>query len=257
MNYALLLSGGIGSRTGADMPKQYIRAGSYMMTTYAVKSLVLSKNIDAVYIVAETDRRDEILSDIGSAGLDLSKIKGVAHPGKNRQLSIFNGMEQILVENKSKEDRNISDETKVGAGNDESKDTILIHDAARPFLTEELLENMYRALEDHDGVMPYLPMKDTVYESYDGRKISRLLDRKRIYAGQAPELFRLKAYYKANMALMPDKIYGINGASEPAVLAGMDIVMIPGDEKNFKVTTAEDLKKFKEIEEIMLMNTGI
>ncbi|MBQ8956634.1 MAG: 2-C-methyl-D-erythritol 4-phosphate cytidylyltransferase, partial [Lachnospiraceae bacterium] len=107
----------------------------------------------------------------------------------------------------------------------------------------------YKALSGHDGVMPVLPMKDTVYLSDDKKSVSELLDRSRVFAGQAPELFYFKPYYEANMKLMPDKILEINGASEPAVMAGMDIVMIPGDERNFKVTTDADMERFRRIME--------
>ena len=88
-----------------------------------------------------------------------------------------------------------------------------------------------------------LPMKDTVYLSDDGKIISSLIDRSTVFAGQAPELFRLEAYYEANIRLFPDAIYKINGASEPAVMAGMKITMIPGDERNCKITTTEDLER--------------
>ncbi|MBR5765493.1 MAG: 2-C-methyl-D-erythritol 4-phosphate cytidylyltransferase, partial [Lachnospiraceae bacterium] len=93
------------------------------------------------------------------------------------------------------------------------------------------------------------PMKDTVYLSEDGKGITGLLDRKSVYAGQAPELFKLKAYYEANKRLLPDDILKINGASEPAVMAGMKIAMIPGDETNVKVTSALDLEKYIELSE--------
>ena len=92
-------------------------------------------------------------------------------------------------------------------------------------------------------MMPVLPMKDTVYLSNDGKNISGLIDRSTVFAGQAPELFRLERYYEANVRLLPDEIYKINGASEPAVMAGLKIAMIPGDEKNCKITTAEDLER--------------
>ena len=70
-----------------------------------------------------------------------------------------------------------------------------------------------------------------------------------VYAGQAPEVFRIGRYYEANRKLLPEEIYKINGSTEPAVLDGMDIVMIPGDEGNFKITTAGDLERFQEIVE--------
>ena len=87
-------------------------------------------------------------------------------------------------------------------------------------------------------------MKDTVYLG-DGRQITSLLEREKVYAGQAPEAFVLGKYYEANKSLIPDKIEQINGSTEPAILAGMDIAMIPGDEGNFKITTQADLERFR------------
>ncbi len=97
--------------------------------------------------------------------------------------------------------------------------------------------------------MPVLPMKDTVYYSRDGQTVGKLLDRSTIYAGQAPEVFVLGRYYEANRRLLPDDILRINGSTEPAILAGMDIAMIPGDEGNFKITTKADLERFERIME--------
>ena len=90
-------------------------------------------------------------------------------------------------------------------------------------------------------------MKDTVYYSEDGRVVSQLLARSQIFAGQAPELFRLGGYFTANESLLPDRILTINGSTEPAIMAGLDIVMIAGDEGNFKITTREDLKRFRQM----------
>ena len=121
---------------------------------------------------------------------------------------------------------------------------VLIHDAARPLLSVELISECLAALGGHDGVLPVLPMKDTVYYSEDGKQVSRLLNRSELYAGQAPEAFVLGRYLKANEQLLPTEILKINGSTEPAVLAGLDVVMIPGDEGNFKVTTKADLERF-------------
>ena len=87
-------------------------------------------------------------------------------------------------------------------------------------------------------------MKDTVYFSNDGVSVTELLDRSRIFAGQAPEVFNLKKYYEANKELLPDRILSINGSTEPAVIAGMDIAMVAGDEKNYKITTPADMGRF-------------
>lgn len=228
MNYAILLAGGTGSRISSDIPKQYLRAGSHMMITEALKILMGCDRIDGICIVSDPARRTEIESDIRSAGYDTSKLISYADPGQNRQISALNGMNELIVQN----------------GKPGENDTVLIHDAARPLLSRELLERIYDALDGCDGVMPVLPMKDTVYFSEDGKKISGLLDRSKVFAGQAPELFMFKKYYEANVVLVPDKILNVNGASEPAIMAGMDIVMIPGEERNFKVTTDADMERY-------------
>ncbi|MBR6486682.1 MAG: 2-C-methyl-D-erythritol 4-phosphate cytidylyltransferase, partial [Lachnospiraceae bacterium] len=218
--------------TGADKPKQYVRVNGHMMVTCALSVLLSNSQIDKVIITADEAWRDKIIKDASDAGLDTGKMMGFADPGKTRQLSILSALEFIYAANEKSADTD--------------GDTVLVHDAARPYLSQELISDCYDALDGYDGVMPVLPMKDTVYLSEDGKGITGLLDRKSVYAGQAPELFKLKAYYEANKRLLPDAILKINGASEPAVMAGMKIAMIPGDEKNVKVTSAVDLEKFME-----------
>ncbi|MBR5407620.1 MAG: 2-C-methyl-D-erythritol 4-phosphate cytidylyltransferase [Lachnospiraceae bacterium] len=235
MNYAILLSGGTGTRTGADKPKQYVRVNGHMMVTCALSVLLSNSQIDKVIITADEAWRDKIIKDASDAGLDTGKMMGFADPGKTRQLSILSALEFIYAANENSADTD--------------DDTVLVHDAARPYLTQELISDCYDALDGYDGVMPVLPMKDTVYLSEDGKGITGLLDRKSVYAGQAPELFKLKPYYEANKRLLPDDILKINGASEPAVMAGMKIAMIPGDETNVKVTSALDLEKYIELSE--------
>ena len=127
-----------------------------------------------------------------------------------------------------------------------SINTVLIHDAARPLLKEDTISLCMDAIykDGYDGAMPVLPMKDTIYVSNDGRKVDSLIDRDTVYAGQAPELFILDKYIDANIALFPDRILSINGSSEPAVMAGMNIALIKGDEGNYKITTKADLERF-------------
>ena len=229
------MSGGIGSRIGANMPKQYVKAGGHMMVSYALMPLLKCAFIDKVYIVSEEVWRDDIVADVRLMGLDETKIAGFAFPGESRQSSILNGMEAMLED---AEGNNFAED-----------DTVLVHDGARPFLTEDMLNNCYNGLLGHDGIMPVLPMKDTVYESADGRRVTKLLEREKIYAGQAPELFRLRKYYEANKVLVPLKINEVNGATEPAIMYGMDVAMIMGDESNYKVTTKEDMNRFIRLKE--------
>ncbi len=227
MNVALILSGGTGARMASRIPKQYIEVNGRPIISYCIRSLSGHDGIDGIQIVADPLWRkciENCLADDDPAG----KFRGFSQPGKNRQMSILSGLEDIRLYA-------------------HDQDFVLVHDAARPLLSAEMISRCLRASEDRDGVIPVLPMKDTVYLSEDGQTVSSLLNREKIFAGQAPEGFRLKAYYEANLRLLPDEILKINGSTEPAILAGMDIAMIEGDENNFKITTKADLKRFQKI----------
>ena len=220
MNAAILLSGGVGTRIGADIPKQYITVEGKTIVSYTLSGLIENTFVDAIWIVADSSWNETIISDV-----DTSKIKGFSLPGKNRQLSIYNALCDMSDM--------VSDD-----------DVILIQDAVRPLTPQQTITDCLTKIDGHDGALPVLPMKDTIYFSENGSSISSLLDRGKLFAGQAPEAYRYGKYKRACEALLPDEILNINGAAEPAVLAGMDVAIFPGDEGNFKITTAEDLKRF-------------
>ena len=166
MNIALILSGGTGSRAGTDIPKQYIRVAGRAILTYSIGVLSAHRDIDGIHIVAAASWREAItawLADCDRA----KKFRGFSEPGANRQLSIYNGLLDIKA---------CADDA----------DRVLIHDAARPLLTAETVSACLAAADGHEGVIPVLPMKDTVYGSTDGKTINALLDRTEIFAGQAP-----------------------------------------------------------------------
>jgi 2-C-methyl-D-erythritol 4-phosphate cytidylyltransferase len=244
MNYAVILSGGTGSRTGLSVPKQYYRVAGKPIIQYVLETIQSSAFIDGYVVVAAENWQSEIVEIIRSCdqaepcgqangsvtgqqeSLRRSTFLGFASPGDNRQLSIYAGL--LKLKEYAAED-----------------DIVLIQDAARPNTTEELLRRCVSFFPEEDGSMPVLPMKDTIYRSNTGKYIDTLLRREELFAGQAPEAFRFGKYLRANEALLPDRIRDINGSSEPAVLAGMKIAMIEGDENNYKITTESDLKKFE------------
>lgn len=235
MNIALLLSGGIGERLDSRIPKQYIKVCGRPVILYCLERLAVHKGIHGIQIVAAPiwqKQIEEWMKTIDTKG----KFRGFSIPGNTRQMSILHGLEDICKY----------------AG---ASDYVLIHDAVRPMLSEEQIGACLDAAKSHEGVVPVLPMKDTVYRSRDRRTITELLNRDEIYAGQAPEVFHLGKYLEANRQLLPERILHINGSTEPAVLAGMDIAMIPGDEENFKITTRADLGQFLRIEEERMKKT--
>jgi len=229
MNIALILSGGTGTRLGAAIPKQYIEVGNRPIISYCIEQLSKHDRIDKIQIVAASVWQEAIESWLIQYDLE-RKFQGFSEPGENRQLSILLGLEKIRSYAKD-------------------SDLVFIHDAVRPLLSKKQITDCLDMAVGHDGVVPVLAMKDTIYASTDGKTITSLLKRNEIYAGQAPEVFQLGKYYEANKKLLPDEILNINGSTEPAILAGMDIAVIPGDENNFKITTKADLERFCRIVE--------
>lgn len=228
MNIAVLLAGGIGTRLKSEIPKQYIKVNNKMIITYTAEQLLNSTCIDGIVIAADNRYHKIILDELGTNSISINKFMGFAKPGNNRQESVYNALVYA---------KDICPDI----------DYVMIHDAARPKISQKLIKDCFDKVVGHDGVMPVLPMKDTVYLCEDGNSVSGLLDRSKIYAGQAPEVFVFSKYLEANKKLLPDRIFSINGSSEPAVLAGMDIAVIRGEEDNFKITTENDLKRFEEI----------
>lgn len=230
MNIALILSGGTGSRVGLNTPKQYIEVKGRPIISYCLQTFLKHEEIDALCIVADEAWQDFICDKVGNGELQETfreKFRGFSVPGETRQLSILNGLQDIMKWA-------------------DKADYVMIHDAARPLLTGKMISECFAVAQKHDGVLPVLPMKDTVYFSESGAKVDSLLQRSNIYAGQAPEVFVLGKYYQANVELRMDDMLKINGSTEPAILAGMDIAMIPGDEQNYKITTKMDLERFEE-----------
>jgi 2-C-methyl-D-erythritol 4-phosphate cytidylyltransferase len=223
MKYAVVLSGGTGSRLGLDIPKQYYEVAGRPVVSYVLGTLLAYRELAGMVVVADEAWKNLIRAELA----DYPGKLGFAEPGANRQLSIYHALLAL------REQMGIADE-----------DVVLIQDAARPNTSLLQISKCFEETEEHDGVVPVLPMKDTVYLSENGKTVTSLLKRSSVFAGQAPEAFRYGAYLKANEALMPEQILTINGSTEPAVLAGMDIAMIPGDEHNYKITTQADLERF-------------
>ena len=221
MAIAIILSGGAGLRASTDIPKQYIEVNNTPVIADSIGVFERHEDISKYVIVAADEWTDYIMKFTGE------KFIGFAPAGKTRQLSILNGLKALS---------NIASDD----------DTIIIHDAARPFVSSETITALVNACKMHDGAMPALPVKDTMYIR-KGDKVHSLIDRDTIISGQAPEAFLYKKYLNANEVLLPEKILSIKGSTEPAFMAGMDVAVIDGDENNFKITTKQDLVRYIQI----------
>ncbi len=230
----IILSGGIGTRMGSSSPKQYIEIHGRTIFEYSLQRVLSWKDMDSVIVVADPAYHSQIEFIIKQYISSYSiQFLGFAMPGDNRQGSIINALEGI------------SEYMAKGS-------VVMIHDAVRPLVSAELIAECDNKLKGSDGVMPYLEMKDTVYENKKVGKqlfISSNIDRDTLVAGQTPEFFKFHKYLECCKSLTKKELKLIHGSTEPAVLGGMKIALVKGDEKNFKITTPEDLERFKEIVE--------
>lgn len=224
MNIAIILSGGVGSRLNKDRPKQYIKVGGRPVIGYCVETFCNDPRIEEVVICLADEWRDfvqEALKDVLA-----SKPVLYSAPGRTRQFTIYNALEKLKA---------------AGAADD---DRVIIHDAARPLVTQELIDACLDENRHCDGVLPVIPVKDTIYMSHDGSHIDALLERNKLFAGQAPESFIFGKYLQAHRDMPEERLEKINGSTEIAQMAGMNIHLIEGDCMNMKITTPEDLSTF-------------
>lgn len=225
MNIAIILAGGIGSRMQMkNIPKQYIEINGKRIIEYCLVTFQKHTMIEHIVVVADEAWRSVIDQCLSSNQID--KFYGYAKPGKTRQFSILNALQFL--------------ELKIAAD-----DTIIIHDAARPLVSEQLITVCLEATKENDGAMPVLPVKDTFYRSINGKEISELLPREQLFAGQAPESFVFGKYLEAHKRMTEEEILLINGSSEIAYKNHMNILLVQGEEKNLKITTQDDLDFFK------------
>lgn len=230
MNFAIILSGGIGTRMqSGSIPKQYLEVDGKPILIHTLEQFERCVDVDKIIVVASCEWQSKIASWISK--FDISKFTLFADSGKTRQHSVINGLRACM---------SLSDN--IG-------DKVTIHDAARPLVSGSLISETLSALGDSDGCMPTLPITDTVYVSSNGQQVTGLLDRKTLVAGQSPESFLLHKYWNINKDLTEQEICKLTGSSEIAFRNGFNIKVIKGEECNFKLTTISDLERFKKFKE--------
>jgi 2-C-methyl-D-erythritol 4-phosphate cytidylyltransferase / 2-C-methyl-D-erythritol 2,4-cyclodiphosphate synthase len=210
---ALIVAAGQGFRAGGDVPKQYQHVGGMPLLRHAVLRLQASRQIDAVRVVINPSTR--ALYDAAVAGLGLGEpIAG----GATRQDSARAGLEALAAD---------------------PPDIVLVHDAARAFVPDTVLDALLGALADpaNDGAVPGLAVVDSLRRGtghYDAA-----VDRDGLWRVQTPQAFRYPALLAAHRAAAP----GATDELGIAMAFGLRVAVTPGDERAFKVTNPEDFAK--------------
>jgi 2-C-methyl-D-erythritol 4-phosphate cytidylyltransferase len=211
--WAVLAAAGRGERLGADRPKAFAKLRDRPLLAESVERLEASDWIDFIVIVAPPGWEEP--SILVAEELACTKVVACATGGETRAESVRAGVAEV--------------------GDDAA--VIIVHDAARPLLFEEVLERVLTALnEGWDGVVPVLPLADTVKRVRDGQ-ILETLRREELVAAQTPQAFLAPALREA---LAGD----LNGATDCASLVETRgrVTTVPGDPRLLKVTDASDLE---------------
>ena len=232
-NIAVILAGGIGARVGGGVPKQLLPLqDGRSVLEHAVNAFEQSSCIDEVCIVMHPDyivHAEQML--LANAW---QKVRHIIPGGKERWESSVQAIRQLGYQERGEEVN------------------LLLHDAARPFVSQEIIARVCEALEEHEAVAVAVPSTDTVYEMADG-KIVCIPARSTIMRAQTPQAFRLEliaeAYTKALGADICDT-QACAAAHLPATddcgivhehMPEVSIYIVLGEEQNKKITFKEDI----------------
>lgn len=227
MVHALILSGGSGTRFGNDTPKQYIEVNHKPIIGYVLDIFQHHPFVDRITVVLSPEWQEYMEQYMLRE--EITKFSNFALSGKSRQHSILSGL-------------NIINDT---FGMSEGK--VIIHDAARPLVSNAIIDNCIKTLDDYDMSMPVIPVRDTIYYTNDGCEISELLDRDRLFAGQAPEGCHLRSYLSINQQMSDEELSMTRGTSAAGYKYGLSVGLFPGEERNMKITVNDDLDKFRSL----------
>jgi len=210
---ALVVAAGRGVRAGGATPKQYRTLGGRPVLRWSLERFQRHPRVSAVRVVIQPD--DRALYDAAAAGLDLlPPVMG----GPTRQDSVRLGLESLAAQSPS---------------------TVLIHDAARPFVDDTLIDRVLDALATTPGAIPATPVADTIKRGVGGL-VGATVDRSDLWRAQTPQGFRFAEILDAHRAAAGA---ALSDDAAVAECAGLAVALVPGSEANTKLTTDEDLRR--------------
>ena len=212
---AIVPAAGTGKRFGSQVKKTFITLNGTPLLVCTLKRLEAEKSVDEIIPVLAQDDIEAGYSLFQAQGL--SKIKVIAPGGKERQDSINNALKLINQEC-----------------------TVLIHDGVRPIIPDNTIDALIEGLEEADGVVPGIPVKDTLKEVSEGEQVTRTLNRECIRAIQTPQAFSLKVIKRAYDMACREGFHATDDAALVEKMGGT-VKVIPGSPQNIKVTLPEDL----------------
>ena len=221
---AIIVAAGRGVRAGGGLPKQYREIGGAAVLRHSAQAFCSHPQVAGVRVVIHPDDQD--LYTRAVAGLD---VLPAVHGGATRQDSVRLGLESLEALR---------------------PDTVLIHDAARPFIEAALIDRTLAALSTSPGAIPALAVSDTLKRASipaaDGTAtVAETVDRRSLWRAQTPQAFHFPVILAAHRAAI-----GADLPDDAAVAerAGLAVTLVPGSETNLKITSEDDLRRAARLE---------
>ena len=212
----IIVAAGAGLRAGGEIPKQYQLIGGKAVLWHTATIFQRHPDIDHVFVVIGEGH--EKLYEQAISGMKLpTPVQG----GATRQRSVFNGLKAIA---------------RLDPIN------VLIHDAARPFVSGETISAVISNLHTHSGCIPAVAIADTLKRGRDGI-IVETVDRSELYGAQTPQAFRFREIFKAHWDAAESGQSNFTDDASIAEWAGLNVAFIPGKPDNNKITTCADLQQ--------------
>lgn len=221
-HHAIIVAGGLGQRMGSAVPKQFLQLDNKPVIAWPVETCITSQLIDSIIIVIHPDHKQQ-LEEIISQYFPTTNII-ITNGGQTRQESCFNGLH---------------------AYDFASDDIVLIHDAARPFITVDMIKQCIDVAKQYGACGIYVPVKETVAQIHDSI-VAAVLPRQTLYAAQTPQCFRYSIIIDAHKKAQTNNLYNATDDVSLVINAGYTVKAIIGDfYQNIKITTNEDMELAK------------
>lgn len=218
-NAALIVAAGRGRRMESETPKQYLTLGEHAVLHHTVSAFLASDQIHAVRVVIHSDDHD--LYSAATRQIADPRLLPPVPGGASRSASVRLGLEALAEHTLS---------------------TVLIHDAARPFCSTDLIARTLTALSNADGAFAALPVVDALWQT-SGTSAMTPVPREGLWRAQTPQAFRYDAILRAHQALNEDAADDVAVARQ----AGLVVEVVDGEEDNFKITLPRDLTRAEQV----------